>query len=58
MNNIIKYIKKIIRPKNFRKVSLENLGMRNLGNSIYDGCLKKNNIVRYSRFILGKKTNI
>ena len=41
MNNIIKYIKKIIRPKNLHKVSLENLGIRNIGNSIHDGCLKK-----------------
>ena len=37
-------------------ISLENLGIRNLGNSIHAGCLKKNNNkVRYSRFILEKK---
>ena len=41
------------------EISLENLGIRNLGNSIHDGCLKKKkNNVRYSRFILEKKTNI
>ena len=40
MNNIIKY-KKIIMPKNLHKVGLENLGMRCLGNSSYDGYLKK-----------------
>ena len=45
MNNIIKYIKKIIRPKNLHKVSLENLGIRNLGNLIHDGCLKKKRIM-------------
>ena len=28
MNNIIKYIKKIIRSKNIHKVSLENLGRK------------------------------
>ena len=41
------------------EISLENLGIRNLGNSIHHGCLKKKwNNVRYSRFILDKKTNI
>ena len=51
---IIIYIYKIyIRPKNLHKVSLENLGIRNLGNSIHDGCLKKN--VIHSRFVLEKK---
>ena len=37
------------------EISLENLDMRNLGNSIHDGCLKKKINVRYSRFMLGKK---
>ena len=38
------------------EISFENLGIRNLGNSIHDGCLKKKrNNVRYSRFILEKK---
>ena len=38
------------------EISLENLGVRNLGNSIHDGCLKKKrNNVRYSRFILEKE---
>ena len=38
------------------EISLENLGIRNLGNSIHDRCLKKKkNNVRYSRFILEKK---
>ena len=33
---------KIKKPKSFRyEISLENLGIRNLGNSIHDGCLKK-----------------
>ena len=35
INNIIKYIKKII--KNLHTVSLENLGIRNLKNLIHDG---------------------
>ena len=26
-------------------ISLENLGVRNLGNSIHDGCLKKKRII-------------
>ena len=39
-NNIIKYKKKIIRPKNLHKVGLENLGIRCLGNLSHDGCLK------------------
>ena len=60
MNNTIKstylyiyiYIYIYIRPKNLHKISLENLGIRNLGNSIHEGCLKKKkNNVRYSRFI-------
>ena len=41
------------------EISLENLGIRNLGNSIHDGCLKeKRNNVRYSRFILEKEKQI
>ena len=41
------------------EISLENLGIRNLGNSIHDGCLKKKrNNVRYSRFILEKEKEI
>ena len=41
------------------EISLENLGIRNLGNSIHDRCLKKKkNNVRYSRFILEKKKQI
>ena len=35
MNNIY------IRPKNLHKISLENLSIRNLGNSVHNGCLKK-----------------
>ena len=27
------------------EISLENLGIRNLGNSIHDGCLKKKGIM-------------
>ena len=27
------------------EISLENLGIRNLGNSIHDGCLKKKKIM-------------
>ena len=60
MVDIIKY-KKIIRLKIFLKVGLKNLGMKCLGNSIHDRCLKKtekNNSVRYSRFVLEKKTQI
>ena len=44
MNNIIKYIYiyiEFIRPKNLHKISLENLGIRNLENSIHDRYLKK-----------------
>ena len=45
------------KPKSYcYEISLENLGIRNIGNSIHDGCLKKKgNNVRYSRFILEKK---
>ena len=46
INNIIKYIYiKFIRPKNLHKISFENLGIGNLGNSINDGCLKKKRIM-------------
>ena len=57
--NIYIYIYKFIRPKNLHKISLENLGIRNLGNLIHNGCLKKKkkkNNVRYSRFMLEKKS--
>ena len=41
------------------EISLENLGVRNLGNLIHDGYLKKKkNNVRYSRFILEKEKQI
>ena len=47
---------KFIRPKNLHKISLENLGIRNLGILIHDGCLKKKkNNVTHSRFMLEKK---
>ena len=43
------------------EISLENLGIRNQGNLIHDGCLKKKkkrNNVRYSRFIFKKEKQI
>ena len=45
------------KPKrSYYEISLENLGIRNIGNSIHDRCLKKKkNNVRYSRFMLEKK---
>ena len=60
MVDIIKYTYKIVRLKNLLKVGLENLCIKYLGNSIYDGCLKKKNNVRYATFVLEKKneTNI
>ena len=35
----------MIRPKNLHKIVLENLGIRCLGNSNHDGCLKKKKIM-------------
>ena len=57
MNNIITYKKKI-RPKNLHKVGVENLGMRCLGNSSHDGCLKKKRILLNIQDLFWRKKQI